>query len=76
MTAAQEPSTCTYILKFFTPLLCGHDKFKKAEKSSFSFIRCSPTETAQQSGERKTPDVVKRRQQKEDGGEGSAGSEL
>ena len=41
ITNSQEPSTCTYILKFHTPLLCEHAKFRKVE-TSFSYIQCNP----------------------------------
>ena len=37
----KEPSTCTYVLKFHTPLLCEHAKFRKVE-TSFSYIQCNP----------------------------------
>ena len=37
----QEPSTCKYVVRFLTPYLCDHEKFRK-EESRFSYIDCFP----------------------------------
>lgn len=37
----KEPSTCTYVLTFATPLLCQHDAFRVAEPA-VATIACTP----------------------------------
>ena len=71
----QEPSTCNYVVRFLTPYLCDHQKFRK-EESRFSYIDCftivddPPPATAPSgdtsSSSHSTADSEKARQQGDD----------
>ena len=43
-----EPATCSYLLKFYTPLLCDHPRFYKKE-TTFSYIQCKEVMTGSSS---------------------------